>query len=425
MSKSPIIVLGAGPAGLAFAKQFGEGCVVLERDSRAGGLCQSITIEDGVFDLGGHSFHTPFAHVKAFVSDLMGDNWYEQKRDARVAVGDALIPYPYQHHFEQLNDLAISRACMGHVPDAEKIANSQNFEEWIYNRFGTGVAEHFMLPYNRKLWARDLKGMAFDWVDQRIATDKNQANQAPALERRPLQSDSTVSYPRRGGFGEIFVKLAEQCHHIEYGQEVIAIDPENKTIQTRNGKVWHYSKIVSTLPIKVLLKQIKNCPSELNTLADNLKAVSIKVLMLLVHLNSKQVPQRIYCADPEIPSHKIAFNHTSSPELAARDQHAIMCEISYSEYKKVGSDQELATAMTNWLIQQKFIDCQEDVLKTQVVDLPFGYPVNTHDKEKVVNTIKQYLDSIGINSIGRFGGWEYINSDECIRQGIELAKGMA
>lgn len=163
----------------------------------------------------------------------------------------------------------------------------------------------------------------------------------------------------------------------------------------------------------------------MHTLADELKAVSIKLLMLLVHLKNKHVPQRIYCADPDIPSHKIAFNHTSSPELAVREQHAIMCEISYSEYKKVGSDSELVASMTNWLMQQKFIDCQEDVLTAQVVDLPFGYPVNTHNKEKVVNTIKDYLESMDIHTIGRFGGWEYINSDECIRQGIELAERIA
>ena len=162
MSKPSIVVLGAGPAGLAFAHQYGSGAIVLERTSEVGGLSRTIEIGEGVFDIGGHSFHTPHQTVKDLVSRLLGDSVYEQARDARVWFDGELIPYPFQHHYQALTNADIVDACRDHEPDSARISDSRNFEEWILNRFGPGISKHFMLPYNRKLWARDLKEMTFD-----------------------------------------------------------------------------------------------------------------------------------------------------------------------------------------------------------------------------------------------------------------------
>ena len=60
-------MLGAGPAGLAFAYRYGRGAVVLERSREVGGLSRSIEIDDGIFDIGGHSFHTPHEEVRDLV----------------------------------------------------------------------------------------------------------------------------------------------------------------------------------------------------------------------------------------------------------------------------------------------------------------------------------------------------------------------
>ncbi len=419
---NPILVLGAGPAGLSFAQRYGRGCKVLERSSTVGGLSQSILIDEGVFDIGGHSFHTPYPEVRELVKELMGDNWHQQTRDARVCIKRTLIPYPFQHHFNQLPDVEIIKACEGHIHDPEHVASSHHFEAWIYNRFGTGIAEHFMLPYNRKLWARDLKEISCEWVRERVATEIISNPEVNSSKNRtPLLPDSQIGYPRDGGFGEIFNRMAKRCEHIEFNQDVVSIDINRKIVTTKNGNIWNYDSLVSTLPLPLLLKSIKNCSPELLALANELQAVPLKVIMLLVALKSNNVPHRIYSADPKVPAHKIAFNHTSSPSLLNRKNHAVMCEISYSATKPVETDLMLTTKMIDWLIEQGFIADKKDILNSQVVDVPFGYPVNTHDKQRVLNEINQFLTPHGIHSIGRFGAWEYANSDACIWQGIQLA----
>jgi UDP-galactopyranose mutase len=81
--------------------------------------------------------------------------------------------------------------------------------------------------------------------------------------------------------------------------------------------------------------------------------------------------------------------------------------------------------MTDWFLQAGYITNRADVVKTQIVDVPLGYPVSTMNKSAIVSEIKDYLSSKNVHSIGRFGSWDYANSDECMRQGLELASRLA
>ncbi len=424
MTASDIVVLGAGPAGLAFAYRFGRNAVVLEKELVVGGLSRSIEILDGVFDIGGHSFHSPHPEVVSLVRSLMAGAWYEQPRDARIWVSGELIPYPFQHHFQMLGDRTIVEDCLSHEPDPISVAESTNFEEWIVRRFGNGIAQHFMRPYNQKLWACDLKEMSCEWVVERVATDKidDASAETPTPARRPLQSDSRVGYPAEGGFGKIFEALAAHCDRIELSEEVVRIDLANRTVHTASGRVWPWLRIVSTMPIPQLLRCLSTCPDHIIEMSARLRAVSLKILLILARLHEKNLPQRVYISDPAIPPHKIAFNHTSSPSLQNRKHHAISCEVSYSPSKPAISDGEMLAGAVDWLKISGFIESSSDIVAQRVVDVPFGYPVCTDGNAAVLAEIHGYLENLGVYSIGRFGSWSYANSDECIRQGLCLAE---
>lgn len=57
---------------------------------------------------------------------------------------------------------------------------------------------------------------------------------------------------------------------------------------------------------------------------------------------------------------------------------------------------------------------------------PLDYNVSDHayvvfdgERDGAVGSIQDYLRSIGIVSIGRFGQWEYFNMDVCMKQSLE------
>jgi len=145
------------------------------------------------------------------------------------------------------------------------------------------------------------------------------------------------------------------------------------------------------------------------------------LLLLLVGRPLPNAPQRIYVADPDIPPHKIAFNHTSSDSLRARPVHAIMAEISYSGEKPLPEADTLEHGTTQFLIRAGVLDSVEDVLWTGHLDVTYAYPVYTHDRCAIVRQIRDFLEPLGIYTLGRFGEWDYANSDQCIKRGMELA----
>jgi protoporphyrinogen oxidase len=423
MQEHELLIIGGGPAGLSLAMHVHGDRAVLERETEVGGLCRSFEIGGGMFDVGGHSFHTPHPEVSDFIAALMGDRWETQTRDARVLTHGTTIPYPFQRHFHLLPDVRVIEECQTGLREARGSDDAANFEQWILARFGGGIARHFMLPYNRKLWARDLKRMSREWTGERVAVPVG-ASESFAVsggKRKPLQADTTVGYPSEGGFVEICRAMAAKVPTIHTCCEVAEIHPAERSLVTRDGRAYRWRRVVSTLPIPLLLRMLRPVPEALLARAERLEHLSLHLLMLLAGKPLPRVPQRLYIADPEVPPHKIAFNHTSSRSLRMRPVHAITAEISYSAEKPLGPLEEIERKTVAALVDAGMLGSAEDLVHRESLDVPHAYPVNTPDRNAIVSEVKDWLKPLGIHTLGRFGEWDYINSDECIKRGMDLA----
>lgn len=418
-----ILIIGAGPAGLAVSSRQPRRSRILEAGTAVGGLCRSLEFAGAVFDIGGHCFHSPHAEVNALVEDLMQGRWSRQRRDARVYFDGQLIDYPFQKHFHALQDPAVVEECRAGLPaDGSAALVATDFEDWIGKRFGPGIARHFMLPYNRKLWGGPLSRIGCEWLQQRVVGAEGGADTG---QRQPLNSDSEVAYPAEGGFEEIFKSLVPRCGPIEFGSEVRGIDPASRSLRTRDGRRWSWQQLVSTMPLTGLLPMIEGVPAELLAQAAQLEYLSLKLLLIAARKPVQEPPQRVYLADPDIPPHKIAFNHTSSPSLRRRPVQGIACEIACPPDKPLPSDAELTRRSLDWLLETGLVGSAADVVETRMLHIRHAYPVPTRNRAAIVAAARKYLSGLGIHSIGRFGGWDYANSDDCLRQGLELGGRLA
>ena len=110
MTRVQGLVVGGGPSGLALAYGLQGDTLVLEKEASVGGLCRSIHQGGGVFDIGGHSFHTPHPEVFELMNNrLMDGGLYIQERNAHIYTHGTLIPYPFQKFFDRIPspDLAV------------------------------------------------------------------------------------------------------------------------------------------------------------------------------------------------------------------------------------------------------------------------------------------------------------------------------
>jgi protoporphyrinogen oxidase len=413
-----VIVLGAGPAGIGAGLALGSRGLVLERAANAGGLSSSIELEGAVFDIGGHSFHTPHPSIRQLVEETI--ELFEQQRDARCFTHGRMIPYPFQKHFREVGDDAIVQDCAAGLSTTRGANGASTFPEFLERRFGSGIARHFLTPYNRKLWGSDLSRLAADWVGERVAAPEgvDEVFDEQGGRRKPLQPGTRVAYPARGGFGSVMTALAQRLPNVHYRQQVVSIDPRARSVSTASGQTYPFVDLVSTLPLPELIGLCQAVPEEVRRAVLELECLALKVILLVVgHPVDTQI-QRIYCADETVPAHKVAINHNSSPFLRALPHHGIMAEVSCAN--GVTSDEKLIPWMIEGLTTMGVLKGPEDIVATRVLDVKYAYPVPTHARDGLVSEVRRWLDEQRIQTVGRFGEWAYINSDEALQRGFQL-----
>ena len=422
MQQAETIIIGAGPTGLSAAYHLEGSKVVLESTNRVGGLCRSFKMKDVVFDIGGHSFHTQHDEIRSLICKELGVNLFFQKRVAEILFKGSKVPYPWQRFFHLVEDRKVVEDCHAGLQRREQRGEPMNLQDLILAKYGDGIAQHFLFPYNKKLWLRDLHEISCAWTSERIAglADESTIGERRTARRKPLDENSMVGYPAKGGFGEIFKNMAARVGKIEFDQHVCFIDPQMKVLMTRRGNVVKWERIVSTIAIPDLIGMLKSAPSDIMRLARELPYVSLQVDYFVTSEPLDGAPQRLYCADAEMPAHKIAFNSLSSENERKKPYHSIIAETSVDDLRK-GCCRDRTDRILRGLCDAGLIKGQSRILAHRYELVKYAYPVQSHRVAFIMEVLSHYLECQGIYSAGRFGNWEYVNSDECMLVGAELA----
>lgn len=423
--KAETIVIGAGPAGLGAALALGDSATLLESRETVGGFCGSLMLDGAIFDLGGHSFTTPHPAIRRLVFDAL--EMEEQKRDAWCWLNGEWVRYPFQQHFSELADSDSRRACQLGLESAGGWRDAANFDEYLDHRFGNGISELFMRPYNKKLWGADLTRLDIDWVVERVAAPLGSVEDCVSNgQRLPLTKEAVVAYPVKGGYGEIFKALAQNVADLRLGHHVASIDPRTSTLRTAKGETASWRRLISTLPLPALLRLIPNVPAAISSAVATLEALPITLVMLVLKGQHHTLRQRIYCPDEQIIGHKIVLNHNSSRWLRGLPCHGVQVELSESNPLSRTTDlKELVNEVLAGLLRMAVIPSLDQVRRTKVLQITHGYPVPTHSRTNAVTLAQRWLGEHGIYTIGRFGEWAYINSDEALYRGHSLGTKLA
>lgn len=417
-----VVVLGAGAAGLAAAIALGSRATVLERSGTVGGLGGSLEIAGAIFDVGGHTFHTPHPEVRDLVFGALA--MVEQKREARCHVAGSLIDYPFQKYFRQLNDRAIVSECEEALAESEgSELEAGNLESYFNSRFGKGIARHFLVPYNTKLWGTRIDRLTCAWAGERVAAPHGIAErfQSSGGERKPLQDDTTVAYPARGGFGAILKALAAKVEILRLCAPVTKIDPASRTLSVAGTGALCWQQLITTLALPELLPLVAGVPEEMMKRVRQLEFLSSRLVFVVVDHPVDSDIQRIYSAGPGMASHKIVISHASSPYLRSLPRHGVMGEISFSAEKPLAAIDH-QRAFVQDLIELGVIRDESVVFSTALLDVRYAYPLPVLGQEALIRPVLEWLRERGIHSVGRFGEWAYINSDEAIHRGLRIGR---
>jgi protoporphyrinogen oxidase len=201
-----ILIIGAGITGLSAAYHLKGDYALFEKNRFAGGTASSEKVDGFIFDKAGHLLHFKTSWVKNLVEKLISPVRLDKKRRRSWILSKGIYTrYPFQVNTYKLPP-AVIKDClleMAHaqVSDARNKKPADNLRDWILESLGSGVAKHFMFPYNRKLWKTPLSGVGIDWVDKFIPKPRLDYAIRGAVSdfKRGFGYNRIFFYPSHGG----------------------------------------------------------------------------------------------------------------------------------------------------------------------------------------------------------------------------------
>ena len=418
-----IVIIGAGPAGLAASYFATADHLIFEQEAEIGGLCRSFEVGGCIFDLGGHAFFTRHADILALFESKVPGGLFAQPRRAFVHSHGRWLPYPFQANLHGLPSSVIADCLEGLIEAASQPSRRpDSLSDWIDASFGKGIATHFLRPYNEKVWAYPLGRIHAHWVDERIVRSDIRGIIEGALGPRPFRAfpNATVRYPYFGGYANIYQAFAPKPHLLGRGR-VMKVDVTSRTVTLENGESVGWSAIISTMPLDVLTKATVGATDQMRRAADTLTWNSLHIASFAVESMPSTDRQRVYCADPALPFHKIVLNSNSSPFLRAKPRFGIQAEIAFSAHKPVSTDRLLETCWSGFETIG-LTDSSARIAAADLRTLDRAYPVLMREASGAPKYLTEAFAAHGIFCAGRFGTWSYINSDDAFVHGREAMR---
>jgi protoporphyrinogen oxidase len=259
------LIVGAGVTGLATAAALSErgddDYLILEAESAIGGWCKTVKRDGFVWDYSGHFFHFRHAEIERWLRDRMpGQDVRVIRRKSFISYRGRRVDFPFQKNIHQLpqddfieclHDLYFARSS---DVDREGPAPEANFKEMLYARFGKGICERFLVPYNEKLYACDLAALDKDAMG-RFFPYADLTDVVRNMKRPDNASyNATFTYPQGGAIEYVrAIATAVRSDAIALTEPLVGVDLERKIAHTNRRQI-RFERLVSSAPLNRFAK---------------------------------------------------------------------------------------------------------------------------------------------------------------------------
>ncbi|MFN8009232.1 MAG: FAD-dependent oxidoreductase [Terriglobia bacterium] len=431
-NEDTVAVLGGGLAGLSamyFLRQAGyQNSHLFEKEKRVGGVTRSEKVNGFTFDFTGHLLHFKNEEVKSLVSTLLGDNLHYLHRNSWIFSKDCYTRYPFQTNLYGLPPEVIKECIVGFIKatgngSAPRVSLPSHtngyatFADWIAETLGEGISKHFMTPYNQKLWTIPLQELTCEWMGRFVPqTSLEQILDGALRDQSARQGyNAQFGYPLRGGIESLPRAFAANLSNLHVDHELTELDPVKKRLKFKNGAHLKYDRLISSIPLPILIRSINHPPASVDRACSRLRSVSVYNLNLGIDRNPGD-KHWIYFPESQYCFYRVGFSHNFSPYQAPEGKGAIYVEVAHSKWKPLDRSSIVRQ------IKQDLLSCgilqKDDVIAAELpLDIPCAYVLFDQHYRESVDVIRAYARENGITTIGRYGSWEYSGMEDAIWQG--------
>lgn len=411
------VILGAGIAGIAAGYKLGNNAVIYEARDRFGGLIDNFTIDGFRFD---HAIHLSFAKDE-FVRSIFDKVPYIAHKPSALNYCDGYwVKHPVQNNsftlpIEERIDLIKS------FINRDNYQSITNYEEWLQYQFGQYFAKKYPTRYTRKYWCCEPAELSVDWITNRMYQPSiEEVLYGSMTDKTPnTYYAKEMRYPVKGGYRSFIENITTDLN-IKLKHRAIKIDTKNKKVFFENGTQVMYEQLISSLPLPLIISLLQDCPTDVVESAKNLYATSM--CLVSVGFNKEvNIPSLwFYVYDEDIP-----FARAYSPGMKSNDnvpqgKSSLQFEVYYTKYNPLKyTDEELKMKIID-SITKLDIAIKEDIEIVDTRHIAYANVVFYKGMEQDRKIVLDYLNRLDIKSIGRFGEWDYLWSDQSFLSGYSV-----
>ncbi len=415
------VIIGAGLAGLAAAYRLKRGYRLIEKRDRPGGLCDTVEERGFRFDRTGHLLHLSHSRVRRVVMNLLENEPVALERRSRIFSHGVYTHYPFQANTYGLPKEVVAECLCGFIEAAsarQKTKPAASFEEFILRHFGRGIAEHFMIPYNTKLWGVHPREITAAWCQRFVPTPSAEEVVAGAvgLTQDKMGYNARFLYPQTG-IEELPNAFARKVGDIEYGTAPRAIDFRNRRVRLA-GEWVPYRALVNTIPLKKLVSLFVDPPRRIVTMADGLRCSSLRYLDIALNKPCGTEFHWTYVPERKYPFYRVGCFSNFSEQMAPAGKSNLYVELAARGRINLA---RLMPRVSRGLMEMGIISSANDIAFALPRYLPHAYVVYDNHYEKAVPKLLSWLEEQHIYCAGRYARWEYAAMEDALVQGFDAA----
>jgi protoporphyrinogen oxidase len=442
MPGTPIVVIGAGPAGLGGAYKLarrGFDVTVLERDAAPGGNAGSFELAGLAVDFGSHRLHPSCApEILADIRRMLGDDLLDRPRHGRIRIQGRWVHFPLKPA-DLVTHLPLSFAAGAAADALRKVARrgapAETFEAVLEHGLGRTICRSFYFPYARKIWGLPPAELDAEQARRRVSAGslgkmlRKALNAVPGFKR---PGAGRFFYPRNG-YGSITGAYGDAAHaagaRVLLESQLTGLDVGSGGVCVRLKRAGREQTIfarqaLSTIPVPALARLIRPAaPAAVLDAAGSLRFRSMILIYLVLEAERFTEFDAHYFPDSEI-----AITRLSEPKnygLASLPGRTILCaELPCFQNDAVwtAGEEELGRLVRDAL-SAAGIPVRCPVSQVVARRLPQAYPLYTREYREHFDRVDGWLDAIdGILTFGRQGLFAHDNTHHALAMAYAAAE---
>ncbi|RLC78501.1 MAG: FAD-dependent oxidoreductase, partial [Chloroflexi bacterium] len=304
----------------------------------------------------------------------------------------------------------------------------ESFEDWVSNRFGYRLYQHFFKTYTEKVWGIPCSDIRAEWAAQRIKGLSLISTVMNALfKSRGLQVKSLIEefqYPRLGP-GQMYERMMERVqemgNRVLLRHRVIRLLHDGSRVRRVVARTPHGEQefpanhVISSMPITGLVKSLSPAaPAAVLSAAGQLEYRALLTVNLLLNVEEHLPDTWIYVHDPQVRVGRVQVFNNWSPYMIPdpkRSSRGLEYFCTAGDDLWNMDDAALIEMGKREMRHLQLCD-PRDVFDAFVIRMPGCYPIYDAHYREHVEKIRAYLSRFdNLHPVGRAGLFKYNNSD--------------